>query len=637
MRSGEEVLTSIKLTHGQKFLFLLSILIIYAFAWVIQNNLFLNWDVTALLQTTSYLIEKHNPYNANFYEPNPPMILYLYLPPVLLHKFFSSINIIYSFRIYIYLLASVSWLLCYFFGKKLFSEQGSLVFCLFLITLASVYLILPLHEFGQRDHLLIILSMPYFLAAAYRLLTNSINTAYAILIGILACAGFCLKPQFWYALFLIEIYICYTKANFLTWNRPETLTLLILSAIYTFSTFIFYPTFSFTILPYILKNYYSNVVVLWQQILFHQIALYSWISILFFMMNYSEISDRNYKFLNVILFIALIGFIFAYYLQRTNYYYHLLPFFSLAILLFTLQLIWLIRQPYRHWRNYLFITIPVFLLFLIQQHTKILLLVFLFNPATCFICLGILFLLLAFIVNPKNIWKNFLIVFLTLFFGYVCYRLTIGALWFKYIETIAIFMAVIFSLLMTRDQRKQINYICTASLAILIFVFPMYMMFCIYRLENDGYKKLVLNKLISFISAQPQHQSVYFISCKYYPIINYTDTAMPQRLDCLRASSYLNKKLYQGDDSAWQQLTNEISKGLALNKPNLIFIDTSKSNMVINGKYNDIDFLKQLLQVNSFTMEWKNYHYLTEISDPSAISFKLRVYQRIRTVDNSLG
>src|ERR1700678_2432741 len=80
-------------------------------AWVIQVKLFLNWDVGHLLHATELLLAGGS-YRHDFFIPNPPLILYLYAPPVLAHHIFG-LNLILGFRCYIFLLIALSLMLSY--------------------------------------------------------------------------------------------------------------------------------------------------------------------------------------------------------------------------------------------------------------------------------------------------------------------------------------------------------------------------------------------------------------------------------------------------------------------------------------------------------------------------------------------
>lgn len=311
--------------------YLLSLIVILCLSWYIQNELLLNWDVSLLLNITKQTLAGGT-YSNDFFTPNPPMILYLYMPTVLISKLFS-INIIIIFRIYIFFLALCSFFLSSHLAKKIFQDKNQLLFHLFLVTMLAVFLILPSYQFGQRDHLLAIFSMPYLLLVTLRLQGQSINNYFAIGIGLFAALGFGIKPQFLCAPMLIELYYCYRQKSIVAWMRPETISILLLLLIYTISVFQLFPDYIHIIIPYMLQNYYTSISTPWIDLMLNKTALFCVFAIAFYL---TQLEDNAQKTLITILCIACIGYLISYLSQHTPFFYHLIPAFSIAILLFVL-------------------------------------------------------------------------------------------------------------------------------------------------------------------------------------------------------------------------------------------------------------------------------------------------------------
>src|SRR3990167_7896242 len=91
--------------------FILILIGIYLSACIIQSTLLVNWDISWGLQEANRLLAGGK-YAKNFFEPSPPMFLYLYAVPVMVSKIFS-IPIILAFRLFIFTLASISLFICY--------------------------------------------------------------------------------------------------------------------------------------------------------------------------------------------------------------------------------------------------------------------------------------------------------------------------------------------------------------------------------------------------------------------------------------------------------------------------------------------------------------------------------------------
>ncbi len=336
------------------------LLLISLLAWKIQTTLFLNYDVSWLLEATRRMLAGGT-YARDFFETNPPLILYLYLPPVMLSKL-SAIPLPLLFRGYLFLLACLSLGLCSYLVKKIFQRTEGLISTLFLLTLAVIFLILPCHDFGQRDHLLIILSLPYFLLMVCRLQKIVLPYSLALILGFVAALGFSIKPHFLIAPLLIEIYYGFYTKNLKAWLRPESLMILLIVSLYVGFIFLFYPDYLYIIVPYSLRLYYSGVSQPWTALALNPVALFCLIPIIFYCFS----DQKNfYPYLNLsrILFLGLLGFFLAYFAQRMTHYYHLIPVFSFALLLLLIEMGSLYSSGSRRWPEGVFAAFLALLLF----------------------------------------------------------------------------------------------------------------------------------------------------------------------------------------------------------------------------------------------------------------------------------
>lgn len=308
---------------------LTGLILIYLLSWMIQSTILLNWDVSWLMHETRRLLAGGT-YIHDFPDMNPPMIMYLYIPPVLINHFFS-IKIATAFRLYVFFLTTLSLALCMQFIRDIFSAHDKKLKNIFILSISFIFLILPLYEFGQREHILILLTMPYFLMVTTRLEDKKVPASIAILVGILAGLGFSIKPYFLVAFVLIELYYMIQTKNLFAWIRPETVIIGLIPIIYAISIFKFQPDYISAVIPLAARNYYVGFEHAWYKIIFHPINYFCYFVILFYIMQYQM---NHYKRLSTVLVIALIGFLFSYYIQRTTWYYHFFPAYSLALLLF---------------------------------------------------------------------------------------------------------------------------------------------------------------------------------------------------------------------------------------------------------------------------------------------------------------
>lgn len=337
----------------------------YLFSGLMQATLFLNWDVSSLLYAAEKMLHGGT-YFYDFFTPNPPLIMYFYMPIIIFSNLFS-INIMIVFQAYIFLLSLISLCACSTLSENIFYKQNASLRLIFLSVLSFVILILPVYEFGQRDHLLVILTMPYLLLVVCRLKNKKINVYFAIFTGLFASIGFALKPQFLITLIGVELYFMLYKKSLKSWLRIEVLTMCCVFGAYIIILYLFRKDYLFVMAPYIVKHYYSSAQASREVLFFNPLILFCWIPVLFYILQYKTISSMlsrvacdesspddtadlddqksfkqlrcfRYKILSNVLFIALIGDIFSYYLQRTTYVYHFIPPVSLSILLLSLLL-----------------------------------------------------------------------------------------------------------------------------------------------------------------------------------------------------------------------------------------------------------------------------------------------------------
>jgi hypothetical protein len=78
---------------------------------------------------------------------------------------------------------------------------------------------------GQREHLLIILTLPYLVLLTSRFTDRPCVTSKAFAIGLLGVLGFALKPYFLIVPVALEIYLMIKHRSLVTWLRPENLGL----------------------------------------------------------------------------------------------------------------------------------------------------------------------------------------------------------------------------------------------------------------------------------------------------------------------------------------------------------------------------------------------------------------------------
>ncbi len=299
-------------------------------SFFLQTTIFLNSDVALLLHETRLFMMGGN-YVTDFFETNPPMIFYLYSPAQVIH-FLFSLNIDTAVHGYIILLALLSVVCCYHLINRIIKKEDSLVAYSFLYTLLFVLFFMPAVEFGQREHLFLIIMIPYLLAAVCAAMNQKINPVFAFLLGAMMGIGVGLKPYFLLPLIFMEVYLILIKRRFWGWVRVESLVCASVLVIYLISILLWQMNYIKVLLPLINHLYFSSIQETWTDI-FLRPTVYFCLTVVGF---YFFQSKKKYRELLTMLWVALVGMILAFIMARAAWFYHVIPAMGLACLLISL-------------------------------------------------------------------------------------------------------------------------------------------------------------------------------------------------------------------------------------------------------------------------------------------------------------
>ncbi len=611
---------------------------IYLAAWLIQGQLFLNWDASYLLHAAQLLLAGGT-YTHDFFMPNPPLILYLSLPPLLCSQYFG-VQLFLAFRLYIFLLATVSLALCGFLLSLLFTEKDKTTLFIkktFFLTLLLIFLIFPMYDFGQREHFLLILMLPYLLLVSCRLQGLVIKTRLAVLIGLLAGLGFALKPQFYLLPMIVELYYLYFQKKYLACFRAETLTMLTVLLIYSGIVYWFYPDYFGLIVPYLLRNYYGkSIVAPWASLLLNEEVLFCCLPLFLHLVLYKK---NPYKIVSQILFLALCACLAFYAAQQTTLYYHFLPAFSLALLLQTVLFSYLVSQPTFSSSDYLIFLLTGFLAFIFLFYkVKTIWLMLIFSTVLSFVFFGFLFTFLL-VAAPRrsSFSKIAAFVFFILSFSFLCFYLAERTDFSLYQIPLTLFVLLaLFGLVAPRARAGLSVHMLMAAVGLLLFIYPVSFTYTKYW-EGQIYKEKVLNKLMRFMRMQPPHRVISFFTVRgnfSSPLMIYSDSRLAQRFDCLwPVAGFLNQPARQASSLQDKNMFIEmIAEDLRVHRPDFVFVDKQDGKLLAWDRH--FNFIVFLSQGRHFREQWKSYHYLTTLKENYPL-YELDVYMRKTKTENS--
>ena len=327
------------LSIKQKWLLFFLFVASSCLAYFLQLQFLINNDASWLMHLARAILHGQK-YAKNFFEINPPLSILIYLPEVFIEKI-MPVSHKTGLRIYIFFLATLSFLICYFLSEKFFTQKQSHLFMYFLLMLITIFLILPLDTFGQREHILLILTTPYFLLAIDRVKNKSVHFLLGALVGILAGIGFSIQPYFFTAFILVEGYLVCCRKNIFAFLRMETTCIVLFVIFYVGLLLLFFKSYLSTVMPILLTLYYKNfsydfIYVMLMPQVFFCIFVY----ILYFLRR----KESENKSINDILMLSSVGYILAYFFQKTAWYYHILPACSMALLLLSILIFDVIKK-----------------------------------------------------------------------------------------------------------------------------------------------------------------------------------------------------------------------------------------------------------------------------------------------------
>lgn len=272
-------------------------------------------------------------------EVNPPFILWFSILPVLLGDLLH-IGMLNGFRVFFDCVEVSSLLWTAWLFQRLF-HPGRRAFWLF--NLAFIFATLWLigkDSLGQREHLLVLLLLPYLVLTAARLAGEGgpgIAVVSAVLAGVAGGLAICLKPQHLLAVIAVEVLVISLRRSLRPLWQPEMLAFAITVLLYVLSVYAFGRAYLENVTPKLVLTYSAlNVpypVVLRSAKPVAIGLLLGWGLLLMFR------ARLRYLPLAQVLGVASLGSLAAYILQHKAWSYQEIPAGMLAVLFLAVTLI----------------------------------------------------------------------------------------------------------------------------------------------------------------------------------------------------------------------------------------------------------------------------------------------------------
>lgn len=315
------------------FYFGLLVACLLLFAYWLQTRLFLSGDVSYLAHLAQEVLTGKK-YGKDFLETNPPMVLYLYMPACFLAKW-TALPMDMAIRCYIFFLCVLSLLVCFALLKKVFSAEGqNAYFPVVGLMLVFVLFFLPVHQFGQREHLLMALLLPYLFSTVLLLQGRAIPRSMVLCIGLAAGTGLALKPFFLAPYILVEGGVVFFTRRAMAWLRTETFCIIAILVAYVFSVYYWQPDYFKVVLPLVFHFYFLGTKQSWAAIYANYIVVFCAFVVGMAALFYKKDGQREFT---LVMALAIIGMVMAFVVPRAPWYYHMLPAFGFGAILLAYQ------------------------------------------------------------------------------------------------------------------------------------------------------------------------------------------------------------------------------------------------------------------------------------------------------------
>lgn len=325
---------------------------------------FPNHDLAWLLYMAGQILAGARPY-VDIIETNPPLVVYLMVAVEWLSRM-SSLGDFFVLKILVLAMVAVSVTCGLALVRRTVPENQ--VWVPPILALVSIFLLVPFAgiEFAQREHLVLVLLLPYLYVAALRVSGGGVSPSIAWIVGIAAGLGVALKPFFVLVWVGIEVYL-FLRLRRQVWRRPEIIAVPAVLVTYVLLVVLLNPAYLDLAAKgtQVYRTYHRSnpftIALSWPMAFAIMVLVTAW-----FVRHASGRSS-----LRDLLSVAMGGFIVAVFLQNKGWNYHWYPVIVLGTLLLCVIAAELLLPLIRTWRRPLRGTIAICIVVVLLVATAI--------------------------------------------------------------------------------------------------------------------------------------------------------------------------------------------------------------------------------------------------------------------------
>ncbi|HUQ35352.1 MAG TPA: hypothetical protein VM144_03140 [Aestuariivirga sp.] len=298
---------------------LIAIAVLFAGQIAIRLGSDLNNDTAWYLYVAQGLLNGGELYR-DFVEVNPPLGIWLTVPVVMLSRATGLAPIETLYAVF-FAITAMSLLLAWRYLAMIRGlPKGIAGLVLFL--LAAAFLFIPGSTFGQREHLLVLLFMPWFMLRVVRSQGALVPVTESAIIGLLGAVAICLKPHAILAPLVLEAMLLLRQRSLHGVFAPENLAAVVFAVIYGVAIVILCPLFltdmlHFGVVAYV--PYYGFDAASIMKLSARPALVLALALVLIYT------AKGPMRELAGLAFAAAVGFLAAYFLQSKGFYYQIMP------------------------------------------------------------------------------------------------------------------------------------------------------------------------------------------------------------------------------------------------------------------------------------------------------------------------
>ena len=251
-------------------------------------------------------------------EVNPPLIIWLSAIPALLGQWLGVMGRVVAMPYFALIILASAW-----WSAGLLQRLGSLYqdrITVFAI-MATVLMLIPANELGQREHLLVAIALPYLCVVTLSLHRLDPGRRNSLIAGALAALACALKPRFVIAFAMVEAVALIGGLRPWRWVNVGAGTVI---AAYVAGILLFYPAYLDHAVPLALAVYGVSDATT-QALLEVSFPMLASVAALGLVLAVAAHSRQRERWALAVLFAFALASVLVYFLARKEWFYHRLP------------------------------------------------------------------------------------------------------------------------------------------------------------------------------------------------------------------------------------------------------------------------------------------------------------------------